>query len=184
MKRDLLILYSGGADSLMMLQLAKILNKHPHFLLIDYEQLHKEELDFAKNQINNYLNVSYSTVKIRDLGINSGLTGDGIKNERGDVHSMHVPGRNTIFLSLAFSKAESMDIDTIWIGCDWSDRLNLFPDCYPEYILKINELFKIAGPKEIKVEAPLIGLTKENILGYLKAQGVTNEQLYSGYGDL
>ena len=184
-EKNLLILYSGGADSLLMLKLALECRYKPYCLLIDYEQLHKEELKFAKRQIVKHdILHAYSTIKISDMNINSGLTGDGEKNISGDVHEMHVPGRNTIFLSLAFSKAESLGIETIWIGSDWSDRLNLFPDCYPEYIIQMNELFKLAGPKNITVEAPLMGLTKITILNILKSYGINEDQLFSGYGEL
>jgi 7-cyano-7-deazaguanine synthase len=179
----ILILYSGGADSRLMLEFANKICLSPYCLLIDYEQLHVEELLAAEKQLQE-LDIPFQTVSIDNLKINSGLTGDGIKNRTGEVHEMHMPGRNSIFLSIAFSIAESRDIDTIWIGCDWSDRLSLFPDCYQEYLVKINEMFKIAGPRPIKVEAPLMGLSKENVLKLLKSFGVEEKDIFSGYGDL
>ena len=179
----ILILYSGGADSRLMLEFANKIGLSSYCLLIDYGQLHIEELLTAKKQLQE-LDIPYQTVNIGNLKINSGLTGDGIKNKTDIVHEMHVPGRNSIFLSIAFSIAESKDIDTIWLGCDWSDRLNLFPDCYQEYLVKINKLFEIAGPRPINVEAPLMGLSKENVLKLLKSFGVKEEELYTGYGEL
>jgi 7-cyano-7-deazaguanine synthase len=179
----ILILYSGGADSRLMLELAHKIGLSINCLLINYDQLHSEELSIAKKQLEE-LEIPYQTVDLKNLNINSGLTGDGIKDDSGDVHEMYVPGRNTVFLSIALSIAESKDIKTIWLGCDWSDRLNLFPDCYQEYIVQINELFKIAGPKSIKVEAPLMGLSKKNIFGLLKSFGVDEGDIFSGYGDL
>jgi 7-cyano-7-deazaguanine synthase len=118
------------------------------------------------------------------LGINSGLTGDGTKDKTGEVHEMYVPGRNTMFLSIAFSIAESKDIDMIWLGSDWDDRLNLFPDCYQEYIYAMNFAFQFAGPKPIKVEAPLAGLSKLNIMKSLKFAGIQEHEIFSGYGEL
>lgn len=183
-KCDVVILYSGGADSRLMLELAKVLGKNPYAVMIDYDQLHRDELKFAKDHLETIMPGRYHIIKIRDLGINSGLTGDGIKNDTGVVHEMHVPGRNSIFLSLAFSVAESKGIDTIWLGNDWDDRLNLFPDCYQEYIVAMNEAFKYAGPKPIKIESPLMGLSKQNIITMLKYNGVKETEIYSGYGDL
>lgn len=180
---NVLILYSGGADSRLMLELASKMNYNINCLLIDYGQLHKEELQVALEQLRK-CHQSSQIVKIDGLNVNSGLTGDGVKNDTGEVHEMHVPGRNSIFLSIAFSIAEYNNIDTIWIGCDWSDRLNLFPDCYQEYIVRINKLFEIAGPKPIKVEAPLMGLSKENILKLLNFYGISTDDIYSGYGNL
>ena len=180
-KKDFAILYSGGSDSMLMLKLALDLGKNPLAILIDYGQVHIEELEFAKKQLRK-LEVEWIMVKVNNPIINSGLTGDGIENTTGLVHEMHVPGRNSIFLSLAFSIAENEDIDTIWIGSDWSDRLNLFPDCYQEFIVKINDLFKIAGPKEIKVEAPLMGWTKEMVVNYLYIKySIMITDIFSGY---
>ena len=111
---NLIILYSGGADSRLMLDLAISSGKNPICLLIDYGQLHGEELNVAKNQLETE-DILYKEIKISGLGVNSGLTGSGEKNETGVVHAMHVPGRNSMFLSIAYSIAESMNIDTIWI---------------------------------------------------------------------
>lgn len=180
---NLVVLYSGGADSRMLIELAKGMNLVPYCVLVDYEQLHKEELQFATEQLTK-LKIDFQTVSINGLSINSGLTGSGIKDTTGKVHEMHVPGRNSMFLSIAFSIAESKGIDTIWLGSDWNDRLNLFPDCYQEYIVAMNEAFKIAGPKPIKVEAPLTGMSKENIKKFLINSGVKSNEIFSGYGDL
>jgi len=183
-KPNILILYSGGADSRLMLEFAKDLNLTPFCLMVNYGQLHVEELKFARDHLEDKIPGYYQTVYIDQLMVDSGLTGDGEKNESGDVHEMHVPGRNSIFLSLALSIAEFRGIDTIWIGTDWSDRLNLFPDCYQEYIVAMNEAFKVAGPKPIKVEAPLMGLSKENILSMLKNKKIDESEIFSGYGEL
>jgi 7-cyano-7-deazaguanine synthase len=180
---DLVILYSGGADSRVMLELCNEFDLKPYCLMIDYGQLHLEELKFAKSHLEKAL-IDHQTVKISGLNVDSGLTGDGVKNDTGEVHEMHVPGRNTMFLSVAYSIAESKGIDTIWLGSDWDDRLNLFPDCYQEYIVAMNEAFKLAGPKPIKIEAPLSGLSKVNIIKMLKKRGVEDHEIFSGYGDL
>jgi len=143
---DLVILYSGGSDSRLMLEFCKELDLKPYCLMIDYGQLNREELSFAKSHLEEAM-VDCQTVKIDGLNINSGLTGNGSQNNSGLVHSHHVPGRNTMFLSIAFSIAESKDIDIIWLGSDFSDVLNLFPDCCQEYIVAMNNVFKLAGPK-------------------------------------
>ena len=49
---DILILYSGGADSRLLLELTKKLEfTRIGCLLIDYKQLHIKELELAKDQI-------------------------------------------------------------------------------------------------------------------------------------
>ena len=128
-KYDLIILYSGGADSRALLEAAKVFELKPYCIIIDYEQLHKEEIEVAKNQLEKIIPGQYRVVKVSGLKLDSGLTGSGEKNESRLVHEMYVPGRNTIFLSIAYSIAESLGVDMIWLGSDWDDRLNLFPDC-------------------------------------------------------
>jgi 7-cyano-7-deazaguanine synthase len=184
-----LILFSGGSDSILMLELALRVRKEPYCLMIDYGQLHKEELDFGKkyldgvNSRSDKILVKYNTVSIRGLSANSGLTGDGQQNIYQGVHSHWVPGRNTMFLAVSFSEAESQGITEIWYGPDFSDRIGLFPDCYQEYVVKIDELYKIAGSYPINVRAPLMGMTKDMVLALLANYGITKDQMFSGYGE-
>jgi 7-cyano-7-deazaguanine synthase len=180
---NLVILFSGGADSVLMLEMALELGKAPFCVLIDYEQLHIKELEVAREYLNKK-RVPWKTVKIEGLGINSGLTGDGIQGTYEGVHEMHVPSRNLMFVGIAASVAEDMGIDTVWYGADWSDFLNDFPDCKQEWLGRVSKVLEINGPKPMKLEAPLIGLTKENILKLLEGSGIDMSQIFSGYGDL
>ena len=181
-KYDVLVLFSGGADSALMLYLAKNMNKNPYCVVIDYEQLHRQELEKAYDLLREE-GIDWQTVRISGLGLKSGLT-SGEKNDTGEVHEMYVPGRNTIFISIAFSIAENLGINMIWHGADYTDRLNFFPDCYQEYFVAFNELLQHAGPKDIEVEAPLLGMSKENIIAMLENSGVDMNKIFSGYGDL
>jgi len=181
---DVVILFSGGADSVMLFDMAMNLNKHPLFLMIDYGQLHKEELTYAKEFLKQYNVIQHSqTVKIDNMLINSGLTGNGETCLYNGVNEYYVPARNMIFISIAASIAEANNIDTIWYGADYSDRLDNFPDCYQEWVVKINEMLKYNGPRDITVEAPLMGMSKRNILTYLHKHNY-GVNIFSGYGDL
>ena len=184
MKENLVMLYSGGADSRLMLELAFETGKIPYCVLIDYGQAHIAELKFAEAQLMNK-NVNYQTVEIKDLNINSGLTGNKEQGTYKGVHSMHVPSRNLIFIGIATAIAESLGIDTIWYGADWSDYLNEFPDCKQEWVGRMNKVLEINGSSKIKLEAPLVGLSKENIIQILlKTFNVQKSDLFSGYGEI
>ena len=182
-KEKVLILYSGGADSRLLLEFAGIVGMEDYCILIDYKQLHSEELEKAKKQLE-VRKVPYSVVTVNNLNVDSGLTGSGKRSLYKDVNEWHVPGRNSIFLSIAFSIAESKGFSKIWIGCDYSDRINLFPDCYQEYIVAANDMFSIAGSKKIEIEAPLLGMTKEMVISFLESFEINQEELFSGYGNL
>jgi 7-cyano-7-deazaguanine synthase len=179
--KKIVMLYSGGADSSLMVRLAIMSGRKPHCILIDYGQKHIEELAFAKNQLDK-LNVSYQTIKIDGLNVDSGLTGELTEQRWENVHAMNVPGRNTIFIGLAISVAENMGIDEVWYGPDYSDRINLFPDCYQEYVVRMNEVLAISGVKPITLVAPLLGMSKELILEMLETYwNIKGGELHSGY---
>ena len=181
MGKPIVMLYSGGADSALMLRFAQLAGRIPYCILIDYGQKHIEELSYAATQLED-LGVEYQKITIDNLNVDSGLTGDLTEARWDNVHEMNVPARNTIFIGLAMSVAENKGIDEVWYGPDMSDRMNLFPDCYQEYVVKMNEVMAISGVKPIKLVAPLLGLEKEMILEMLSiGWEVTPDQLHSGY---
>jgi len=180
---DIVMLYSGGADSMLMLKLSQMAGKIPYCVLIDYGQKHVKELEYAMDQLKSEsIEIGYQIIKVENLNIDSGLTGDKIEARWDNVHAMNVPGRNTIFIGLATSVAENMGIDEVWYGPDYSDRINLFPDCYQEYVVKMNEVLAVSGVKPIKLVAPLLGMSKELILEILKNSfDIQLVEMYSGY---
>ena len=182
MNEDLIVLYSGGADSTLLLKMAIEMGKKPFALMIDYQQLHIEELEFAKKYLvkNNIKNI---TVRIEGYNVNSALTGIGVKAIYEGVNIHYVPQRNTIFISIAAGIAESENIPEIWLGANWQDFELDFPDCLQQYIGKMNKLLEISGPKPIKVYAPLLGMEKYMIHSLMNLYGIKQEDVFSGYGE-
>jgi len=180
---DVVVLFSGGADSVLMLEMANAFGKIPYCVLIDYEQLHIDELRYAKNYLREN-DTPFRIVKLHDLRVQSGLTGRGEKGRFDGVHEMHVPSRNLMFVGIAASIAEDMGIDLIWYGADYSDYVNKFPDCMQSWFGAMNDVLGINGPYPITLEAPLAGLSKKTIMDMLESKGITDEQIFSGYGDL
>lgn len=179
-KENLIILYSGGLESLGLIKFAKQMKKYPYCILIDYGQRMIQELDYAEQHLNNN-NIKYHIVKVSNLNVSSGLTTDEKGTYEG-VHEMFVPSRNLMFISLAASYAESMGINTIWYGATFDDYLNKFPDCCQEWIGRVNEVLKINGSMNIKLEAPFIGYTKKMIVEFL-GNDLTDSIFFSGYGE-
>lgn len=180
---DLAVLYSGGLDSTILLKLAKRLKRKPFAIMIDYNQLHIKELEFAKkfllkNKINNI------TIKLDGYNVNSALTGNGEKGIYEGVNIHNVPQRNSIFLTIAAGIAESKGISEIWFGANWEDYEKLFPDCLQEYIGRINNLLQISGPKPIKIYAPLLGFPKQLIQSLSEEVfEIKSTEVFSGYGE-
>jgi 7-cyano-7-deazaguanine synthase in queuosine biosynthesis len=176
MAYDLLILYSGGADSRLMLEMARDSPSSPFFLLVDYGQ-RTGELEVALNHI------GFKDYRYVSVVLGSSVLTDGGGDYQG-VSRYYVPGRNLALVSMAFSLAESMGIDTIWIGCDASDTVNGFPDCTSTWIKKVNDLFAINGSRKINLVAPLIDMTKDEVVSGLAVRGIGMDTVFSGYGGL
>lgn len=176
------ILYSGGTDSTLLVELARSLNKEIFCVLISYNQLHIKELEFANKYLEKY-QIPSMTIKIEGYNVNSALTGNGEKGIYKGVDIHNVPARNTIFLSLAYGIAESKGITEIWFGANWEDYDHSFPDCSQEYIGRMNKVLEIAGVKPIKIYAPLLGMEKYMIHELLKFYNIKEDEIYSGYGE-
>lgn len=186
MSDSVLILYSGGADSRLMYEFAKSMKYDKIKLVImDYNQLHHREIDISiKFCIDN--KIDYELINISGYGnaVKSALT-SGDKGLYSDVHEYNVPGRNSVFLSVAYGIAESQGYNKLWIGCDWSDRIHLFPDCYQDYIVAMNNVFSLLRKEPIQIECPIMGLTKEMVLSLLSnTYNVKDSEYFSGYGDV
>ncbi len=81
-----------------------------------------------------------------------------------EVPVTYVPFRNAHFLSAAVSWAEVLGARTIFIGAVEQDSSG-YPDCRPAYYDAFNELIR-TGTRDgdIRVETPLIGLRKSEIV--------------------
>jgi len=175
---DLILLFSGGLDSTLLLAMASEMSMRPLCILFDYGQHHVEELEYAVKTCDDY-NAQYLKFKI-GLPVDSKLTGDS-KTYEG-VSEWHVPSRNLIFMSMAVSVAEDKGIPLIWFGANYEDREKLFPDCYQEWIYSLNQLLSINGSMKIKVEAPLLGMSKETIKQLAHYYSINEKDVFSGYG--
>jgi len=180
-KKDLVLLYSGGLESRYLLHLALQLSLKPFCVLVDYGQKHIAELTTAVS-ICIQLEIEYEIVKLTIPKVESKLTGNFQTTYEG-VSEWYVPSRNLIFVSLAASMAESRGIDTIWYGASYSDRVNIFPDCYQDWVVAVNKVLVKNGSKKIQLVAPLMGMPKELIQELAKIAGIKNEEVFSGYGE-
>jgi 7-cyano-7-deazaguanine synthase len=97
----------------------------------------------------------------------------------------YVPARNTIFLSFALAYAETIGAERVYIGVNALDYSG-YPDCRPDYIQAMQEVFKL-GTKQgregqaIEIVAPLIDLKKTEIIQLGNQLGVPWEQTWSCY---
>lgn len=179
--KSILILFSGGYDSTLLVLMAIKMGYKVQCILFDYGQTHIKELEIAIRFCKEH-KISYSCI-ILNFEVESKLTSGQTRYE--DVSEWHVPSRNLIFLSHVASIAEQEGINLIWYGANYGDREALFPDCYQEWVFQLNELLAINGSIKITVEAPLLGMTKETIITFGESNfKLKKEQTFSGYGEV
>jgi 7-cyano-7-deazaguanine synthase len=98
----------------------------------------------------------------------------------------YVPARNTIFLSFALAYAEVLGSGDIYIGVNAIDYSG-YPDCRPEYIAAFERMANLAtkaaieGHQKLKIHAPLIHLTKAQIIKRGSELGVDFSLTHSCY---
>ena len=174
-KPKAVILLSGGLDSAVTLYIAKRSGYDCRCLLFDYGQKHRKEIGCAK-KIAKASGSEFKVVKLsfpwrlsslidKKMGLPMDRTAKEIK-ESG-VPSTYVPGRNTIFLSIAASFAEAIGADSVFIGAHQEDSSN-YPDCRIEYLEGFDRAIKLgtkAGMKGVlRLEFPLINKSKKDII--------------------
>ena len=171
------VLLSGGLDSTTVLALAIGEGRAVHALTFRYGQRHAVELDAARRIAARH-DVAGHIIADIDLGAvgGSALTSDiPVPKDRLDderdagIPVTYVPARNTVFLSFALAWAEVLDADEIFIGINALDYSG-YPDCRPEYIAAFERMANLAtkraveGGRPIRIRAPLVDLTKQQII--------------------
>ncbi|MBO7719233.1 MAG: 7-cyano-7-deazaguanine synthase QueC [Methanosphaera sp.] len=80
-----------------------------------------------------------------------------------NAKSVWVPARNTVFCSIALSYAESIKAEIIIVGWDYEEAIT-FPDNSKEYLESFNKTIEYGSFDDIKIKAPLIDMTKKEII--------------------
>ncbi len=170
------VLLSGGLDSATTLYHALSRGLRVYALSFDYGQRHSVELESAR-RIAAAVGVEHAIISLdTQIFQKSALTDVSIdipqdRDERSMSSSIpvtYVPGRNILFLSFGVSYCESRNLGSIFIGANAVDYSG-YPDCRPEFIQAFQSMASIgtrAGDEghPIKIEAPLIHMTKAQII--------------------
>ncbi|MCD6371014.1 MAG: 7-cyano-7-deazaguanine synthase QueC [Thermoplasmata archaeon] len=185
------VLLSGGLDSATTLAIAIHRGYEVHALSFDYGQRHSRELESAR-KIASYYNVPHRIMKVdlRQIG-GSALTDDidvperDIEDIKNEIPSTYVPARNTILLSFTLAYAELIDADVIFYGANAIDYSG-YPDCRPEYVEAFERMANLGTKRgvegrPIKIEAPLIHMSKAEIIRKGMELGVPYELTWSCY---
>jgi 7-cyano-7-deazaguanine synthase len=194
MTRSAIILLSGGLDSATAAAVALRKGFDLYALTINYGQRHRHELEAAL-RIGKSLGVKRHIVVKVDLAQfgGSALTDSiAVPKDRPDaeigngIPVTYVPARNTVFLSLALAYAEVVGAADIFIGINAIDYSG-YPDCRAEFIAAFQQTANLAtkagveGRLKFQIHAPLIELTKDQIIRLGTELGVDYSLTHSCY---
>ena len=192
--RPAVVLLSGGLDSATTLAIARAQGFETFALSFTYGQRHAVEIASARLVAEALGAAEHKIVDIdlRQFG-GSALTADiAVPKGRStaemdsEIPITYVPARNTVFLSFALAFAEVIGTGDIFIGVNAVDYSG-YPDCRPEYIAAYQAMANLAlksaveGTSPVRVHAPLIDLTKAEIISKGTELGVDYRLTVSCY---
>ena len=193
-KKKAVVLLSGGLDSTTALAVAVAEGFAIYALSFRYGQRHSVELERAGRiasafDVEKHLMLDIDLRAIGgsaltdDIEVPKGRSGDEIVSA---IPVTYVPARNTIFLSFALAWAEVNSAKDIFIGVNALDYSG-YPDCRPEYIEAFERMANLAtkagveGRQRLKIHAPLIRMTKAEIIKTGLELGVDYSLTHSCY---
>ena len=183
------VLFSGGLDSTTVLVYAMKQGYDIYPLTFSYGQRHAIEIKQSERTLEKYGLLNRQTVFSIDLTpfvncslINKNLEVPEFAENR--IPSTYVPSRNLIFLSVASGFAETLGAEKIFIGVNSVDYSG-YPDCRPEFVDAFNKTIAV-GTKQgvesgIKVEAPILNMSKKEIIELGMSLGVDYSLTHSCY---
>lgn len=190
MSKRCVIPVSGGLDSTVIAHWAKADGFECHALMYDYGQKHRaRELTCASMQALK----TCKTQKQIDLSFfkqivnTSSLTNDDIEVAKtrdvlGDPQTVnYVPNRNMMMLSIATAYAEAIGADTVMHGSALVDSQAGYWDGSKEFIQAINNVVDLNRRNKIKISAPLIMKSKQDIIQMGVNSGVDFAQTWTCY---
>jgi 7-cyano-7-deazaguanine synthase len=192
--RRAVCLLSGGLDSSTCLAIARQQGYECNCLSFNYGQRHQIELSAAARIAEQLGAAEHRTIKfdLRTFG-GSALTSEAaVPKDRSaedmaaGIPATYVPARNTIFLSFALAYAEVTRSEDLFIGVNAIDYSG-YPDCRPEFIQAFENMANLAtragveGTSRFKIHAPLITMTKAEIIRKAMALGVDLKLTHSCY---
>ncbi len=188
-KRDkAVVLLSGGMDSATTLAIAA--ERHSVIALhFNYHQRTEKRELWCFNKLSRYYRVKKKIIIdmdfLRQIGGSTLIKGEGkiplpaFKKDR--IPSTYVPFRNGIMLSVAAAVADRFGAEYIYIGAVEADSSG-YPDCRISFIENFEKAVR-RGTRvpELKIVAPLISMSKAEIVRKGIEMGVPYEYTWSCY---
>jgi 7-cyano-7-deazaguanine synthase len=181
------LIYSGGLDSTVLLHHLRADGHHVRALSINYGQRHGRELEaaalFAKR-----LGIEQRVADLRAIApllAGSSLTSGNIAVPEGhyEAESMKatvVPNRNMLLLALATAWAISLKADCVAYGAHGGDHA-IYPDCRPEFADAMARAIGLADWHKVELIRPFVDWSKATIVRRGVELGVPFADTWSCY---
>lgn len=191
MKRSMLVLCSGGLDSVTTAHLAQDAGYEVLLLHVIYGQRHVVET-YCARECAMRLNVPYYAVHIplwtsRDTAMvdkNKPIEHHGYKSEH---MSTYVPARNTVFVAVAMSYMETLKIPMLGLGVHAAES---YPDTSVAWARAIQLLMLVGmelsvfDHQNVSLYTPFIARTKGDVVRAAIEHNVPIERTWSCYDPL
>ena len=165
------VLYSGGIDSTVCVEMAHRAGVLSTALHMQYGQANAE-MEMVTTGAwcrSRGLDRPLLSLPIRAAELRAGV---------GVAGARYVPGRNLSMLAVAANVAASRGAREVWIGCNADDAAN-YPDCRPAFLAAASALTESSAG--VRVVAPLVGMTKIEIVARAAELGIDIGQTWSCY---
>ncbi len=163
------LLLSGGLDSVVLLYDLVEQGRVVHCVPFDYGQRHVQELNWAKHHCHR-LGVLFTVISLPQL------KGSELTDGTGGVI---VPNRNAIFLSHAVNVAVVAGAETVYFAANKDDEA-VFPDCRMAFVQTFNNMLRTANIA-VEVCAPYFDKSKAWIAAKGRDLGVSFSETWSCY---
>lgn len=185
MKKDSIIILSGGMDSVTLLHARK--DNIALAVTFDYGSNHAaREIECARWHCE-LLDIEHIIIPLEFMHqyFSSSLLQGSEAIPEGhyadkNMKSTVVPFRNGIMLSIACGLAESRGLKYVYIANHAGDHA-IYPDCRATFIESMSEAMSYGTYKNIKIAAPFTNLTKGDIAHIGTELGVDYTHTYSCY---
>lgn len=181
-------------DSTVLCYLASEKFKEIHTLTFDYGQRHLKEIDCVDYHINalkakgieitnKVIDVKFLKELVRTSSLlNDDIATPNVKDIKGEAQpNTYVANRNMVFISIATAYAEALVCKNVYIGSAQADSLAGYWDGSPEFLESVNNLNLLNRKNNVNVFAPLINMSKKDIILEGVRLGVNFEKTWTCY---
>ena len=195
MNNDAIILLSGGLDSTVSLAVAKKNYNVKLALIFDYGQKAFVRERIAAEKVAEFYDIKPHIISLpwlKDISraalidkssdIPAVKSADLLDKEKmlQTMKNVWIPNRNSLFLNIAASFCDSLEIKNIIIGANLEEA-STFSDNSSDFISAENSVFEFSTLVKPKVIAPLIKMTKTEIISEGYNLKIPFEYIYSCY---